>query len=77
MMLFLTGVSLAAAFGVSAGIWGTALFIVPPIHIYRQLRHAYGLGRLGTWVRLMLLLMAISAVLSIFVSLLVIIGLLG
>jgi hypothetical protein len=77
MMLFLTVVSLAAAFGVSAGIWGTALFIVPPIHIYRQLRHAYGLGRLGTWVRLMLLLMAISAVLSIFVSLLLIIGLLG
>jgi hypothetical protein len=77
MMLFLAVVSLAAAFGVSTGIWATAVFVVPPIHIYRQLRHTYGLGRLGAWARLLLLLVAISAVLSIFISLLFIVGLLG
>ena len=43
------------AFGVSAAIWGTALGIVPPLHLYKQLRHAYKLSRFGAWLRLFLL----------------------
>ena len=38
MMTFLIVLTLAAAFGVSGAIWGTALGIVPPLHLYKQLR---------------------------------------
>ena len=39
--------SVAAALGVSAAIWGMALGIIPPLHLYKQLRGAYGLSRFG------------------------------
>jgi hypothetical protein len=31
------------------------LFLVPPFHMYRQLKGAYQLGRFGTWWRTILL----------------------
>jgi hypothetical protein len=77
MMMFLIMVTLASAFGVSGAIWGTALGIIPPLHLYKQLRHAYGLSRFGAWLRLFLLSIAISIVLSIFFSLLLLIGMIG
>jgi hypothetical protein len=77
MMLFLIVLTLAAAFGVSGAIWGTALGIVPPLHLYKQLRHAYKLSRFGAWLRLFLLSIAISIVLTIFFVLLLMIGMLG
>jgi hypothetical protein len=77
MMAFLILLTLAAAFGVSGGIWGTALAIVPPLHLYKQLRHAYGLSRFGTVVRLFLLSIAISIVMTIFFVLLLLIGMIG
>lgn len=76
MMLFAISVALIAAAGVSAWVWGTALAVVPPIHLYRHLREAYGLSRLGTWVRLILLLIFIVIVLVIFAVLLFFIGVL-
>jgi hypothetical protein len=77
MMTFLIVLTLAAAFGVSGAIWGTALGIVPPLHLYKQLRHAYTLSRFGAWLRLFLLSIAISIVLTIFFVLLLLIGMLG
>lgn len=77
MMTFLIVLTLAAAFGVSGAIWGTALGIVPPLHLYKQLRHAYKLSRFGAWLRLFLLSIAISIVLTIFFVLLLMIGMLG
>jgi hypothetical protein len=77
MMMFLILLTLAAAFGVSGAIWGTALGIVPPLHLYKQLRHAYKLSRFGAWLRLFLLSIAISIVLTIFFVLLLMIGMLG
>jgi hypothetical protein len=77
MMTFLIVLTLAAAFGVSGAIWGTALGIVPPLHLYKQLRHAYKLSRFGAWLRLFLLSIAISIVLTIFFALLLMIGMLG
>jgi hypothetical protein len=77
MMTFLIVLTLAAAFGVSGAIWGTALGIVPPLHLYKQLRHAYKLSRFGAWLRLFLLTIAISIVLTIFFVLLLMIGMLG
>jgi ribosomal protein L37E len=77
MMMFLILLTLAAAFGVSGTIWGSALGIVPPLHLYKQLRYAYGLSRFGAWLRLFLLSIATSIVLTIFVVLLVMIGMIG
>jgi hypothetical protein len=77
MMMFLIALTLAAAFGISGAIWGTALAIVPPLHLYKQLRHAYGLSRFGAWLRLFLLSIGISIVLTIFFVLLLLIGMIG
>ena len=77
MMMFLILLTLAAAFGVSGAIWGTALGIVPPLHLYKQLRNAYGLSRFGAWLRLFLLSIAVSIVLMIFFALLLMIGMIG
>jgi hypothetical protein len=77
MMAFLILLTLAAAFGVSGAIWGTALGIVPPLHLYKQLRYAYGLSRFGAMLRLFLLSIAVSIVLMIFFALLLMIGMLG
>jgi hypothetical protein len=77
MMMFLILLTLAAAFGVSGAIWGTALGIVPPLHLYKQLRHAYGLSRFGAFLRLFLLSIGISIVLTIFFVLLLLIGMIG
>lgn len=77
MMMFLIALTLAVAFGVSGAIWGTALGIVPPLHLYKQLRHAYKLSRFGAWLRLFLLSIGISIVLTIFFVLLLLIGLVG
>ncbi len=77
MMMFLILLTLASAFGVSAAIWGTALGIVPPLHLYKQLRHAYKLSRFGAWLRLFLLTIGISIVLTIFSVLLLLLGMIG
>ena len=77
MMMFLILLTLAAAFGVSGAIWGTALGIVPPLHLYKQLRNAYGLSRFGAWLRLFLLSIAVFIVLMIFFALLLMIGMIG
>jgi hypothetical protein len=74
MMMFLIVLTLAAAFGVSAAIWGTALGIIPPLHLYKQLRYAYGLSRFGAVLRLFLLTVAITIVLVFFFVLLLMIG---
>jgi hypothetical protein len=77
MMAFLILLTLAAAFGVSGAIWGTALGIVPPLHLYKQLRYAYGLSRFGAMLRLFMLSIAVTIVLMIFFTLLLMIGMLG
>lgn len=77
MMMFLIVLTLASAFGVSGAIWGTALGVVPPLHLYKQLRHSYGLSRFGAFLRLFLLSIGISIVLTIFFVLLLLIGMIG
>ncbi len=66
MMLFAVIVTLLYDLGVSAWIWGTAIGIVPPLHLYKQLRGAYGISRFGAWVRLFLLTIMITFVLTLF-----------
>ena len=77
MMMFLILLTVAAAIGVSGAIWGTALGIVPPLHLYKQLRHTYKLSRFGVVLRLFLLSIGIFIVLMIFFSLLLLIGMIG
>jgi len=77
MMMFLTVLTLAAAFGVPSAVWGTALGIVPPVHLYKQLRHTYKLSRFGTLLRLWLLSIGVFMVLMIFFMLLLLIGMIG
>lgn len=77
MMLLLILLSLAASAGVGSGIWGTALLVVPPVHLYAQLRGAFGLSRSGALVRLFLLLIFTTVVLTLFTVLLLLIGVLG
>lgn len=76
MMLFLILLALASAVGVSAGIWGTALAFVPPIHIYKQLRYTYKLSRFGAFLRLWLMMFVVFFVLTIFAVVLFIVGVL-
>ncbi|GFE78515.1 hypothetical protein GCM10011487_05150 [Steroidobacter agaridevorans] len=77
MMLFAVVVTLLYDLGVSAWIWGTAIGIVPPLHLYKQLRGAYGTSRFGAWVRLFLLTIMITFVLTLFGVILVAIGMTG
>ncbi len=77
MMLFVVMLSVAASLGVSGGIWVIALMVIPPIHLYKQLRVAYRLSRFGTWIRLFLLSIMILFVLVLFSTLLLALGMSG
>ena len=74
MMLLLIFVSLLGLLGARSGFLTLIMMLVPPVHIYKQLRYTYGLSRLGAFVRMLLLLFAALIVLSIYTSLLVFIG---
>jgi hypothetical protein len=74
MMLLVIVLSIAAMLGAGAALWGTALGVIPPLHMYKQLRGAYGLSRFGASVRLMLLLLSTIFVLTIFGVLLLMVG---
>ena len=77
MMLLAILVTISHAVGLTAWIWGTALAFVPPIHLYKQLRGAYGLSRFGALLRLFMLSILISIVMTLFAILLLMLGLLG
>ena len=74
MMLLMIFVSLLGLAGTGSGTIALIVMIVPPIHIYKQLRGAYGLSRFGAFVRMLTLLFAALIVLSIYLALLVYIG---
>jgi hypothetical protein len=67
-------VSLAGWAGVSDNIIVPLAILVPPIHIFRQLRHAYGLTRLGTFLRMIPLMISIVIVASSFMLILLLMG---
>lgn len=77
MMLFVVLLSVAASLGLSGAIWGVALAVIPPIHLYKQLRVAYGLSRFGAWLRLFLLSIMIFFILVLFSTLLLALGMSG
>jgi hypothetical protein len=76
MMLFFMGLATAASFGAPSVILNTLLVVIPPLHMYAQLRGTYGVSRWGAALRLFFLLIIAVVVLSLFSVLLVVLGLL-
>jgi hypothetical protein len=77
-MLFLTVVLTVAWFAGSPMPWvPVAGTFIPPIHMYRQLRGAYGISRIGGLVRTAALATFGSVVLMVFLALLMLLGALG
>ncbi len=72
-LLFITA-SLMGIVGVHAALIILPLVFIPPIHLYKQLRYAYALGRWGAFWRLMVLSMFIWLVIILFVQLLLMLG---
>jgi hypothetical protein len=75
-LLFIT-CAVLAAIGVSDDLWGPLLAAYPPFHIYRQLRHAYKLGRLEAIVRSLIMYIFVIISIILFFSILLALGVLG
>jgi hypothetical protein len=77
-MLFLVVVLTAVGFaGAPQPVVPIAGTFIPPIHLYKQLRGAYGISRIGALVRTLLLGIFGTVVLSLFLALLMVVGVLG
>jgi hypothetical protein len=76
-LLFVTVAALGQIPGVSGGWLFLAAVLIPPAHIYKQLRGAYGLSRISAAWRTMVLLVFITIVLLLFLNLLLVLGALG
>lgn len=74
MSLLFVAVSVMVKFGVSEAVWATMLCLIPPLHMYKQLRGAYGLSRFSALWRLCMLSIFIIIVLSLFLQLLLVLG---
>ena len=73
MILFMT-LSTASSLGAPGPLLAILLFVIPPLHMYMQLRGTYGISRFGALVRLFFLLIIALVVLSVFSVMLVIFG---
>ncbi|RIV82686.1 DUF3667 domain-containing protein [Aurantiacibacter zhengii] len=72
-LLFVT-LSLLGALGTASWVVTLAALLVPPIHLYKQLRYAYGLSRFSAFWRLMVLSVFIWIVIGLFLQLLFLLG---
>ena len=77
MLVLVTTLTLASAAGVAGGWTTNAAFAVPPLHMYRQLRGTYALGRWSAAWRMTALICFAFAVLFTFSVLLLLHGLTG
>ena len=76
VLLFLT-LTLLGRIGLDSGILLAVGMLIPPVHLYKQLRHSYRFSRPGTVVRLSVLLILIPLIGLIFTFLLLALGLAG
>ncbi|MGY2734564.1 DUF3667 domain-containing protein [Sphingomonas sp. UYP23] len=75
MMMFVALLGVAGALGMASGLIGKVAIVVPPVHMFAQLRGAYGLRkRSALWRTVALLLFAWIALIA-FASLLLVMGL--
>ena len=77
IMMLVIAMSLLSWVGVTSALLTPMQQIVPPVHMYRQLRGTYGLSRAAAFGRLIFLLFAAAMVLLVFVVGLLLIGVLG
>jgi len=77
MSLAAIALSLLGLLGLPGGISLLAVLIVPPIHIYRQLRGAYGLSKASALWRTVALIVLSLVALSVFALLLLTLGVFG
>lgn len=74
MSLLLVAYVLLASAGLSGGILDLAFLLIPPIHIYRQLKGAYQLSRFSALWRTLALLIFATIALTLFAMLLLLLG---
>jgi hypothetical protein len=77
MTLLMVALSFGRLIGLSDSLIGWATGLVPPIHLYRQLKGAYGLRWWSAALRAVLLILFSGLVVGLFVALLVVLGALG
>lgn len=76
MTLLFVLASVAGSLGMANGWLIFILAMIAPLHLYKQLRGAYQLGRYGSIWRLIALIVCIIAILTIFAQILVVLGML-
>ncbi|MFN2099694.1 DUF3667 domain-containing protein [Altererythrobacter sp. MF3-039] len=80
-LAFMSLLFIVLVLGSMAGLPGAILIpaalLIPPIHLYKQLKLAYGLTRFGAAWRLVLLTIFIVTVLVLFLQVLLLLGLMG
>ena len=74
MSLLFIAMSLLKAAGASGGWVFAGLAIIGPLHLYKQLRYAYGLSRFSTLWRFFALLVFINIVIVLFLQALLVLG---
>jgi Protein of unknown function (DUF3667) len=77
MMLLGVVCALLIQFPATAAVGGIALCLIPPIHMYRHLRHAYETSRFGAFWRMCLLSVFAMTALTLFAMLVVTLGVAG
>jgi hypothetical protein len=77
MSMALIAAVLLGTLGLAGGLVALAVMIVPPVHIFRQLRGAYGLGRASALWRTIALLFISMTTSTLFLLLLLALGLLA
>lgn len=77
MTLFAVLLSVLRAAGVGSGWLALAAMLLPPIHIYKQLKGAYRLSRFSAGWRLLMLLLFTTFTTTLFLLLLLALGVLG
>ena len=74
MSLMFIALSLLGKLGIGLGWLVTAFCTLAPLHIYKHLKHTYGLSRFSAIWRLVVLLVTINVVLVLFLQILVVLG---
>ena len=77
MTLGLVALTILRLVGIGEALIGLALVLVPPLHMFRQLRGAYGLTRWSAIWRTLALLVFATLATGLFLALLVLIGVVG
>jgi hypothetical protein len=74
MSLLFIALSLLRAAGVGTGLLALAVLLVPPVHMYQQLRGAYSLRRRSALWRVTALYAMIGLILALFLQTLIVLG---